>query len=340
MSKNKEVSVTPPAPETQSQAQEIVPAAVTVIATVPVHALTSLQETSAPLFVSRYRSKLEKTGQELPSIEAIQGMLAKLPAAYSTALGKILKKTMGPKDGIIMEDSVVKFPELRLFQGTGTDPNRPENTIPGQLYLNTKESVGKTFEGTLLGAWAGSTMWPGEGESARVPVCHSMDQKVGSTFGECAKCPNMPFRNGQRTLCGKDVVAFMLSKDLKDIVLVRFAKTSEAAGKQLLAYANRSDELYARWYTLSAKPQNSKDNTKRWFVYEVTPQEGENSTVPQELWEFCNALCLSIMASIILPSMAQIYKQAEEAMAPAAADEAPAASGSSSLGQWGGEENV
>lgn len=340
MSKNKE-NQTPAAPETQTPVtQEIVQAAPTVIATVPVHALTSLQATSAELFVARYRETLEKTGKTLPSVEAIQAMLTKMPEKYSGALAKILKKTMGPKDGIIMNDSVVKFPELRLFQGTGTDPNRPENTIPGQFYLNTKEGVGKAFEGTLLGAWTGSTMWPGKDESARVPICHSMDQKVGSTFGECVKCPNKPFRNGQPTQCGNDVVAFMLSKDLKDIVLVRFAKTSEAAGKQLLAYANRSDELYSRWYTLTAKARNSKDNTKRWFVFEVTPQEGEDSMVPQELWEFCDALRLSIMASIILPSMAQIYKQAEEAMAPAAADESPAIGGSSSLGQWGGEENV
>lgn len=345
MSKDKQQSIVPKTPEepVREVAPVEAPPAAAIVAAPPQqhHALTAVMESAPSMFVSRYRERLIDVGTRLPSQQQVMDLLQKVPDQYRTALESVLQKTMGQKEGLYSEEAVVNFPELRLYQGTGNDPNRPDEMIPGQFYLTSKETVGKSFEGTLLATWTGSTMWPSKDENARVPICHSMNRVVGSTFGECDKCPNKPWRNGQQTQCGHDVVAFMLAKNLKDIVLVRFAKTSEKTGKQLLSFAGRSEKLYSRWYNITSKAEtHKKDPNKRWFLFEISPQEGPQSEVPKEIWDFCNAARLSIEATYILPSMAQIYRQAEAALAPSTEEPVTVTGTSDDLGKWSGSENV
>lgn len=276
-------------------------------------ALAPLTENN-DVFAATYKEQLARVSVEIPTKMELQKIMDELPEEYE-ALFEIVRKTMGSKRGVYSQESSPLFPELRVYQGTGNDPNRPEEMVPGQYYLTSKETVGKTFEGTILAIWSGRTMWgdANAGESTKMPICQSMDRKRGSAYGDCSVCPHRPWKDGKLQRCGNDVVAFMLSADLKDIVLVRFMKTSEPAGKQLLKFVRRSMEPWSRWYKLStAVKVNPNDSTKRWYLMNVEPSEGDDSLVPEEIYPFCEAMCTSLEATYILPNMASIYRQGAE----------------------------
>jgi hypothetical protein len=337
MKENKNTPVSaPPKPE-------VAPVTSTELA-VTSHALTPLANSAPNLFMECYSEKLEIVGFELPNQREIRKIAAELPAEYKKQIELLLSRTMGDDAGGYGGSSGgANYVELRLFHGTGNDANRPEDTIPGQFYLSSMEGVGKTFEGTPLVWWEGCTMWPSKEDTVRVPLCHSMDQRVGSSFGMCNQCPNIQWHNNQPGPCGKDVVMFMLSKNLTDIVMVRFAKTSTKAGEKLIAIAKRNPPAYSKWYNVTSKVTVHKtDPNKRWFLFDAVPQTGEQAIVPEALHPLLKALKLSIEAAIILPQMANIYRQAEQALAPEGESAALPASaeGEQSLGQWGGSENV
>ena len=267
-------------------------------------------------FLKLYGSAVERVSIELPTPGMFQAIVDGLPEKYIDNLMSIIKKTMGSRKGVYGDSDRPDFPELRAYQGTGNDPNRPDKQIPGEYYLTTKESVGEKFEGTVLALWGGRTMWgdPEQGESTKMPMCHSMDRKIGSLCGACEDCPHLPWRDGQHQRCADDVVAFMLSKDMKEIALVRFAKTSEPAGRQLTKFVKRSVYPWSRWFQLTLEQRTSpQDSSRRWYVMQVEPCK--DATVPSEIHDFCDAMCTSLEATYILPNMASIYRtgQVDEA---------------------------
>lgn len=266
------------------------------------------------LFMSRYSKELQSVSQEMPNPEALQRIIDGLPEEFVDKISGILRKATGHKKGIYSQDDRPDLPELRIYHGTGNDPNRPENQIPGEYYLTTKENLGKQFIGTVLLVYTGRTMWGSSesGEQTRMPICSSMDRKIGTTYGECETCPHRPWKDGKQQGCSNDVVAYMLAKNLQDIIIVRFAKTSEPTGRQLTKFVKRSINVWSRWYKIMAESRTSpQDRNRRWFVMTVEPVEGEY--VPAALTPFCDAMCTILEASAILPSIAQQYRQAKQA---------------------------
>ncbi len=270
---------------------------------------------SHELFLNKYQEDLQRVSTTMPSPAALQKIIEDLPKDLRDSVSEIIKKTSGKKRGVYTDDNRPDFPELRLFHGTGNDPNKPENVIPGHFYLNTKENVGAKFSGAVIAIWAGRTMW-GDRDSgdSGMPICQSMNRVIGSTYGECGTCPHRPWRGGEKQKCGDDVVAFMLTQDMKDLVLIRFNKTSEPAGRRLLRMANRDMELWSKWYEITSESRTSKqDKSWRWYVMQVEPQE-EDGLVPSSVYDFCDAMCTLLEASIILPKLADTYNSAAKVL--------------------------
>ncbi len=266
------------------------------------------------LFLDRYGKAVARVAEELPTSGTFQQIIDALPEEYIDNLMGIIQKTMGARTGVYGDSDRPDFPELRIYHGTGNDPNRPDKQIPGEYYLTTKENVGEAFEGTVLAMWGGRTMWGDAeaGETTKMPICQSMDRKMGSTCGECETCPHKPWRDGKQQRCSDDVVAFMLSRDMKEIVLVRFQKTSEPAGKQLKKFTKRAMQLWSKWYHLSLESRTSKtDSNRRWYVMKVEPCSGDDALVPEAIHEFCDAMCVSLESTFILPNMASIYRNVQ-----------------------------
>lgn len=275
--------------------------------------LANLAE-SHPLFQEKYKEDLERVAATIPSPASLQKIIEALPEETRSSVSEIIKKTSGKKRGVYTDDTRPDFPELRLFHGSGNDPNKPENVIPGHFYLNTKENIGAKFVGAVIAIWAGRTMWGDrEGGDSGMPICQSMNRVIGSTYGECKTCPHRPWRDGEKQKCGDDVVAFMLTQDMKELVLVRFNKTSEPAGRRLLRMANRDMELWSKWYDITTEARTSKqDKNWRWFVMQVEPTE--DGLVPESVYEFCDAMCTLLEASIILPKLADTYNSASKVL--------------------------
>lgn len=269
------------------------------------------------LFLERYQKSIDRVAEELPSATEFQQIIDEIPDEFVEDLTSIIQKTMGTRKGIYGDSDRPEFPELRIYHGTGSDPNRPDKQVPGEYYLTTKETVGDVFQGCVLALWEGRTMWGDAeaGETTKMPICQSMDRRIGSTCGECEECPHKPWRDGQQQRCSDDVVAFMLAKDMKEIVLVRFQKTSEPAGKQLRRFVKRSMVPWSKWFNLTLTQRTSKqDSNRRWFVMEVEPASGDDALVPEGIHKFCDAMCTTLEATYILPNMAHIYRsgQAED----------------------------
>jgi hypothetical protein len=273
---------------------------------------------STDLFVERYLKRIKAVEKDLPGKTTMRDILGALPDEHQEAIAAIMRRMSSEKKGVYSADDRPDYTELRLYQGTGADPNRPDSAVPGTFYLTSKENVGKVFEGTVIAIWQGRTMWPDRdsGSSSRMPVCVSMDRKLGARFGACKDCPNLPFRDGKSTQCSDDVVAFMLTKDLQDIVIVRFSRTSEPAGRQLMRFVKKGMVPWEKWYRITADEHKNKESGFRWFTLEVNILENEDGKVDyvdDSLYDFCEAMCTNAEASFILPGLGRIYSQAEEA---------------------------
>lgn len=301
------------------------------LATTPQHepdtALVSILSDGNPLFMERYGKVVERVSTEIPTPMDFMKILDALPEEYADAINEIITRTSSQKRGVYTSNERPDMPELRIYHGTGNDMNRPENQRPGEFYLTTKENVGKEFHGTVLLVYEGNTMWPPNDAtgSRGMPQCISMDRRVGSSYGDCKVCPNRPWKDGKINSCGNDVVAVMLTKNLKDIVLVRFQKTSEAAGRMLLKYSKRGTiGPWARWYKIVLEEE--KRDRNRWFKMRVEPSE---EYVPEALHPFCGAMCTVLEAKQFLPSLANVYRQAQEVLGdssrPVSAANAPMA---------------
>jgi hypothetical protein len=276
-------------------------------------------------FAEEYAAELKEYSEQVPTPETFQTIVSAIAENEEVegaedmafALSEIIQQTSSQRAGMFAKEDRVEFPELRIFHGAGNDPNRPEDQIPGTMYLNTCESVGKSFTGAVIAIWKGRTMWGNKdaGESTAAPICSSMNRVVGSEFGDCARCPEKPWRDGQKTRCGDDVIAFVLSEKLNRLVLVRFAKTSEPAGKRLFKLLKLCATNWSKWFELTLDKQENDRNV--WYALRVQPANGggDAALTPPIIHPFCEALMNNLSASFVLPGIARIYSQADSAMA-------------------------
>lgn len=326
------------APETENVSEQ--PTTIEKVPEQDVSLAAKLGENNTPFFLAKYQERIASVTAELPDKMTANRIIDRLPEEYADAVSSIIRRSMGKRKGVYADDDRPELPELRIFHGTGNDPNRPENIIPGQYYLTTKETVGKQFVGTVLAVYKGRTMWGDRdaGENTRMPVCQSMDREVGSSFGRCDDCPNKPWRDGKMQRCSDDVVAYMLTRDLKEIVVVRFAKTSQGAGQQLIKFARRTEVNWSKWYSITADATvNQNDKNQRYYVMKASPLEGEEKDVyvPDSLHAFCSMMCTIIEATILLPGMAHTYRQAKDLLGKGTPAPVPAAKGAGSVGMMG-----
>ena len=261
---------------------------------------------TTPEFATKFASKLKVVKR--PSQKEMLQIVSEISTDYRDAAIALLRKLNPDRPGLYLADMRPQLTELRVYQGTGNDPNRPENCRVGELYLTSKQNVGTSFTGIVLALWQGRTMWPSADDARSAPLCTSMDRTVGSQYGRCETCPQRPWRDGEKTSCNDDVVAFMVPEDLSDILLVRFSRTSEASGRQLSKFAAKDLVPWQRYYHLTTKERTGASGAKtRWYVLRTEPTVRMS---PPELTEFYGALCNMAEHDFILPGLARIYNDA------------------------------
>lgn len=261
-------------------------------------------------FLTQYRERIDMAEKDMPSPRQLQEIIDKLPEDLAENINGIFERLSPVRKGIYAADSKLDMVELRLYQGTGTDPNRPSNCNPGQYYLTSKENVGPVFEGIVVLIWQGRTMWGDREDNNRVPVCQSMDRKVGSNFGDCDTCPHLPWKDGKKQLCSDDCGAFMLTRDLKELVLVRFSRTSEPAGRQLMRLVRKTRLPWIKSYKVTSEEKKNEKERRRWF--EMRTEVGDYTD--EQIYDLCNALSSITDHDFILPNISFSYRRAARIM--------------------------
>jgi hypothetical protein len=261
-------------------------------------------------FKTQYADRIEIAEKDMPSPRQLQEVIDALPDDLADNVNSIFDRLSPVRKGIYAADTKLDMTELRLYQGTGTDANRPSNCNPGQYYLTSKENIGPIFEGIVVLIWQGRTMWGDREENNRVPTCQSMDRKVGSNYGDCDTCPHLPWRDNKKQLCSDDCGAFMLTKDLKELVLVRFSRTSEPAGRQLMRLVRKTRLPWIRSYKLSTEEKKNEKTRTRWF--EMRTDVGDY--VDENVYDLCNALSSITDHDFILPGISFGYRRAARIM--------------------------
>jgi hypothetical protein len=261
-----------------------------------------------PAFVERYGKSLLRIEAENVVGDVLDKALWALPDEIQDKLFAILAKMNPQKKGVVADSGQADFLEMRLNQGTGNDPNRPEDSPSGHYYLSSVDKVGKSFLATPLLIWEGRQMWEQRGDDAKgpnTPECTSMDRHVGDHYGNCEQCPYLPWRDNKPSRCGNTVNAILLIKDSYEIALLRFQRTSTAAGTQLVKFAKRGSVPWARWYKFEAEAQ-TKGSDKRWFTIKATPSE---EAVDKDLQKFCDVMCTVAERDYFYPRVARQYSQ-------------------------------
>jgi hypothetical protein len=261
-------------------------------------------------FITQYKDRIQMAEKDMPSPRQLQEIIDKLPEDLAENINGIFERLSPVRKGIYAADARLDMTELRLFQGTGTDASRPANCIPGQFYTTSKDNIGPVFEGIVVLIWQGRTMWGDKDDNNRVPVCQSMDRKMGSNYAECESCPHQPWRDGQKQQCSDDAGAFMLTKDLKELMLVRFSRTSEPAGRQLMKLVRKTRLPWMKTYKITTEEKKNEKDRYRWF--ELRTEVGEYTD--EKLYDLCNALSSITDHDFILPNLAFTYKRAARIM--------------------------
>ncbi len=170
-------------------------------------------------------------------------------------------------EGIVgMESSSrMKIQTVKIVQPTSlAKADCPEGSRPGQLYC-PNVNLGSQLDVIPIFAYNSRTMFS-EGSDGAIE-CSSLDSKTGSKFGDCNTCPHLPWRDDKKQLCMNNIVVYAVTSDLKRLVRIIFAKTSETAGKFLVRQATRSRNLWDTKFTLSTESKNKSG--KSWLQYKV-----------------------------------------------------------------------
>jgi len=157
-------------------------------------------------------------------------------------------------------------------------------------------------------------MWEDKdaGGNSNAPLCQSMDRIVGSMCGECKSCPDEPWKDGEKTRCSDDVGVFMLSRDMTQLVMVRFAKTSTKTGHQLFRSVKLGTSAWAKWWRLTLEKQTR--DTYKWYSIMVSPagETDDELYTPEAIDPFLQALSVNLSTSFILPGIARAYIQSAQ----------------------------
>lgn len=188
-----------------------------------------------------------------------------------------------------------KVPRINIVQPTSQSDAKPEAAKNGDLYTTAGQLLEKPWGGIVLYVYEENINFPAQGKN---PVCSAPDAKLGSPFGECLKCPHLPFgkQNGgrgdqQKTDCQNNIVAVMWAADLSQVYQVQFGKTSRKAGSALLSLAGQQTVVWKQTYLLNTEKKTG--DLGLYYVYKVEPTGKDNTEDVQRLSEALYGLYVS-----------------------------------------------
>lgn len=350
---------------------EIVPAAPvapTALATVP--ATQNDGESLVHLIPALPHLKERLTKLKRPSAEMLEEAISGLDEIKRDNFRNLLEQLNQEKEGMHVSGKGLRLPDMRIYQGTGEDANRPETTPVGSIYgtdgtvlsvpsafvAQWKASgVGGAVRVALLSLVEARTFWPPRNNDdfkiegleikKNVPICKSLDRKRGNQFGDCSACGYRPFKDGNFNPegCKDDIHAFFITSDFKH--LYRFVITStslKAGGLPIKKKSQNWPKPWSYFFDLSTKSESKE--TKRWFT--LSPSVAVNDDAPQGLsptiaeQKLMALLCRQIDADLFYPQLAEIYTAESRKNESSDEDLAAVAANLKNLPDYSGNNNL
>lgn len=232
-------------------------------------------------------------GAYLQAIEAFRDHVQSgaMPDAHRQCLVALVQQISSSKPGMEEVTTKWKIPRMQIVQATTTSASRPDSARIGDLYSSSGKLIVRPHKFVPIHFSYENVMFP---PGAKVPACHAPDAALGSPYGECQKCPNLPFgmQNGGRgeqkkTDCQNQIVTIVMSvDDPSQIHLVQFSKTSRRAGSALMSLAGQQRAPWAQSYLLST--EKGQGDMGNYFVFKVEPT---GITTPDYFFESSQMLC-------------------------------------------------
>lgn len=186
-----------------------------------------------------------------------------------------------------MEEMIAmwKVPRIMIAQPTSQSEAKPEAAKNGDLYTSAGQLLERPFGIIPIYFFEENVNFP---KNEKNPACSAPDAKLGSPFGECAKCPHLPMgkQNGgrgeqQRTDCSNNIVCVALAQDLSQVYLIQFSKTSRKTGNALLQLAGQQSFVWKQSYLLNSEKKTADVGV--YFVYKIEPTGKDNSADVQKV---------------------------------------------------------
>lgn len=198
--------------------------------------------------------------------------------------------------------------QLKMRQGTsGGDSQVPSNADIGDFYYKGLK-VEKPFNFLVIYAYPTRARFV-DGEDV-VPSCAAEkvdrkgkgpNDKSVSIYGDkCAECPfdDQPFRHGKPTNCNTQMNVVMLSEDLSDIFVYRFAKTSWSTGTSLVDMAKASPRApWGRFFSMDSRMEKAaKKGAGMYGVVSVSAVDPVAKPVPDHMFAFAEYVSQQVKA--------------------------------------------
>lgn len=242
-----------------------------------------------------------------------------LPADIQKAVMVLVDSAGQVKPGMEEVTTRWRIPRIQIAQATSTTAAKPDSAKNGDLFTTAGKVLEKPFPFIPFHFSQENIMFP---MGAKAPSCQAPDAKLGSPFGECQKCPHLPFgmQNGgkgdqKKTECQNQIVVVALSRDLTQVYMIQFSKTSRGAGSALQSLAGQMPVPWQQSYLLETEKGNSE--LGNFHKYKVAPTGKDND--PNAI-RVAQALC-DLYSAERYRFLAEHYRGAASAPAMAAAAE-------------------
>jgi hypothetical protein len=178
-----------------------------------------------------------------------------------------LLKTVNPvKRGREEVSTRWTIPVIRLVQNMTRE--KPDNCKPGDFYTSSGSKVEQPFRFAPLYMFEMNRMFPSDGMKG--PVCVSPDAKLGTMFGLCNKCANLPFTkntSGNFTDCDSGLCFLVLGSNMR-LYRLEFFKTSKKTGTKIIQLTDEADDIWDRMLSLNS--EQIRGDKGNFFVFRVS----------------------------------------------------------------------
>lgn len=209
----------------------------------------------------------EAVNAEPSQDNALVKLVAGLPEKIAEKV-QVLLASMDPNKPGFEEMGGARWapPVVKVHQPTSGDV--PGSSKQGDLYTDTGDMLPRPFEIIpVYMHYSHARFEPGNSN----PTCRSEDAKR-SIYGDlCKDCPDLPFRDGNKSNCNKSIDVYAFNKDCTRVFRLQFSKTSYKAGSKMYRQASSSAVPWARVYAIDTEKKTRQNDTGIYYIQTVTP---------------------------------------------------------------------